>query len=83
MHSVGSVQVVVIKSTDNMTKFKKMAGKKLGIKAKKVFLSTGAEILDVDEMQNNDMLYISQGEPFYKNAGRHMFGLAHSRSPTT
>ena len=62
-------KVVVLKPSDNMTKFKKMAGTKLKIKAKKVFLSTGAEILDVDEMQNNDMLYISQGEQFYKNAG--------------
>ena len=52
-----------------MTKFKKNAGAKLKIKAKKIYLLSGAEIQDVGEMQNNDMLYISQGEPFYKNAG--------------
>ncbi|KAI9915993.1 hypothetical protein PsorP6_007527 [Peronosclerospora sorghi] len=44
-----------------------MASKKLGVRAKWLFLSSGAEISDVDEIQNNDTLYISQGEAFYKS----------------
>ncbi len=59
----------MIRVGDNMSKFKKAAGVKLGIKAKKVYLSTGAEVQEVDEMQNNDLLFISQGEPFYKTVG--------------
>ncbi|KAI9909897.1 hypothetical protein PsorP6_010035 [Peronosclerospora sorghi] len=46
-----------------------MASKKLGERAKRLFLSSGAEISDVDELQNNDTLYISQGEPFYNSLG--------------
>ena len=60
---------MVVRRNMTMAKFKKQAGKKLGTKPKKVFLSSGAEISDVDEMQNDDMLYISQGEPYYKNPG--------------
>jgi small GTP-binding protein len=59
-------KIVVVRRNLTMSKFKKIAGKKLGVKAKKVFLQTGSEICDVDEMQNNDTLYISQGEPFFK-----------------
>ncbi|KAI9908155.1 hypothetical protein PsorP6_016216 [Peronosclerospora sorghi] len=46
-----------------------MASKKLGVRVKRLFLSSGAEISDVDELQNNDTLYISQGEAFYKSLG--------------
>ncbi|KAI9907731.1 hypothetical protein PsorP6_016579 [Peronosclerospora sorghi] len=46
-----------------------MASKKLRVRAKRLFLSSGAEISDVDELQNNDTLYISQGEAFYKSFG--------------
>ncbi|KAI9908151.1 hypothetical protein PsorP6_016212 [Peronosclerospora sorghi] len=48
---------------------KKMASKKLGVRVKRLFLSSGAEISDVDELQNNDTLYSSQGEAFYKSLG--------------
>ena len=65
----GALQVMVVRRNMTMAKFKKQAGKKLGTKPKKVFLVSGAEISDVDEMQNDDMLYISQGEPYYKNPG--------------
>ena len=47
-------KVLVVRKGMNMSKFKKAAGRKLGIKAKKVFLQSGAEITLVDEMQNND-----------------------------
>lgn len=62
-------KVVNLKPGENMVKFKRVASKKLGVRAKRVFLASGAEIQDVDELQNNDTLYVSQGEPFYKTAG--------------
>ncbi|TMW64509.1 hypothetical protein Poli38472_011389 [Pythium oligandrum] len=62
-------KVMNLKARDTLTKLKKGASKKLGIKAKRVFLASGAEIQDVDELQNNDTLYISQGEGFYKAVG--------------
>ncbi|KAI9907122.1 hypothetical protein PsorP6_004581 [Peronosclerospora sorghi] len=45
-----------LKSKDSITRLKKMANKKLGV-----------QISDVDELQNNDTLYIYQGEAFYKS----------------
>ncbi|GLE03076.1 hypothetical protein PINS_up011955 [Pythium insidiosum] len=62
-------KVMNLKARENLSKLKKVASKKLGVKAKRVFLASGAEIQDVDELQNNDTLYVSQGEPFYKSAG--------------
>lgn len=62
-------QVMNLKTKENITRLKKVASKKLNVKAKRVFLQSGAEITDVDELQNNDTLYISQGEPFYKSVG--------------
>ncbi|KAI9915129.1 hypothetical protein PsorP6_007720 [Peronosclerospora sorghi] len=56
-------------SSDSITRLKKMASKKLGVREKRLFLSSGAEISDVDKLQNNDTLYISQGEAFYKSLG--------------
>lgn len=50
-----------------MAKFKKVAGKKLGVKAKKLYLASGAEITELDQIQNDDMIYVSAGEAFYKN----------------
>ncbi|OQR95717.1 ras [Thraustotheca clavata] len=61
-------KVVLAKPGDNFTSFKTNAGKKLNIRAKRIFLQTGAEIHSMDELQNNDTLYISTGEPFYKHA---------------
>ncbi|KAI9912606.1 hypothetical protein PsorP6_004999 [Peronosclerospora sorghi] len=54
---------------EDIKRLKKMASKKLGVRAKLLFLSSGVEISEVDELQNNDTLYISQGEAFYKSLG--------------
>jgi hypothetical protein len=62
-----------LRPRENIARLKKIASKKLAIKAKRVFLASGAEITDVDELQNNDTLYISQGEPFYKAVGEFFF----------
>lgn len=60
-------KVINLKTKDNITKLKKGASKKLGVRAKRLFLASGAEVSDVDELQNNDTIYVSQGEAFYKS----------------
>ncbi|KAI9909070.1 hypothetical protein PsorP6_014950 [Peronosclerospora sorghi] len=62
-------KVMNLRSKDSITRLKKMASKKLVLRAKRLFLASGAESSDVDELQNNDTLYISQGEAFYKLLG--------------
>ncbi|KAF1794360.1 P-loop containing nucleoside triphosphate hydrolase [Phytophthora cactorum] len=62
-------KVMNLKSKDSIARLKKVASKKLGVRAKRLFLASGAEISDVDELQNNDTLYVSQGEAFYKSLG--------------
>lgn len=58
-------KVVNIQPNDNMGRLRKIVSKKLGgIQCQRLFLASGAEVQEVDEMQNNDTLYISQGEPF-------------------
>ncbi|KAL7688993.1 putative small GTP-binding protein [Plasmopara halstedii] len=69
-NEVGSEgKVMNLKSKESIAKLKKVASKKLGVRAKRLFLASGAEISDVDELQNNDTLYVSQGEAFYKSLG--------------
>lgn len=64
-----------IKSKDSVARLKKVASKKLRVRAKRLFLASGAEISDVDELQNNDTLYVSQGEAFYKALGTIVCGI--------
>jgi hypothetical protein len=69
--SVGSI--LMIDPSWNMRRFLKAAGKQVGLKgkaAKLVFLGqTGIQIQEINEIQNNDLLYISQGELYYKRDG--------------
>ncbi|OQR92880.1 ras-like protein [Achlya hypogyna] len=60
-------KVVSVKRGDSFATFKSAAAKKLGVKAKRIFLASGAEIQSMDELQNNDTLYVSGGEAFYKS----------------
>ncbi len=46
----------------------KLAGNKLSFTAKKIYLQDGGEIEDIDVIRDNDVLYISAGEPFFKTA---------------
>ena len=59
-------KVILVRPGDNMVKLKKLAGKVLGIRVRKVFLPSGAEIESVDEVQNHDVLLVSSGEPFHR-----------------
>jgi hypothetical protein len=64
--------ILVIDPSWTMKRFLRAAGKKVGLKkpGKKVFLGqTGIQVEEIGEMQNNDYLYISMGEPFYKTNG--------------
>jgi hypothetical protein len=64
--------ILPIDPTWNMKRFLKAAGRKLGFgkAAKIVYLgNTGIQIQEMGEMQNNDLLYMSHGEPFYKTSG--------------
>lgn len=49
-------------------RFKKLAAKKLKIKTvKHVFLSSGVELQEMEDLQSGDMLFCSTGAPFYKS----------------
>ncbi|KAF0683461.1 Aste57867_24495 [Aphanomyces stellatus] len=61
-------KVVTVKSTDSLATLKSACGKKLGIKAKRIFNATGGDVNSVAELANNDTLYVSTGEVFYKFA---------------
>jgi len=67
-NEAGAEPQVLTLAREDFKRFKKAAGKKLRLRAKKVYLSTGVEITDVDEIREADRLYISEGEPFYKAA---------------
>ncbi|EQC39683.1 hypothetical protein SDRG_03111 [Saprolegnia diclina VS20] len=60
-------KVVSVKPSDTFAAFKSTTGKKLSMRAKRIFLASGAEIQSMDELQNNDTLYVSAGEAFYKS----------------
>ena len=45
------------------------AGSKLNINAEKAFTETGAQIDDVSLIRDDEKVYISSGEAFYKSGG--------------
>lgn len=61
-------KIVVVKNGMEWNKLKALAGKKLGIRAKRVFQANGAEIENLVNIQNNDQLYVSDGPNFFKEA---------------
>jgi hypothetical protein len=62
-------KILVISDDISLASLKKLAGEKLGLKkVKKVYLSTGQEILSIDDIQQNENLYFTQGEIFYRLA---------------
>ena len=61
-------KILVISDDITLSSLKKLGGDKLGIKrVKKIFLSNGNEVLSMDEISQNDNLYFSSGEIFYRN----------------
>jgi hypothetical protein len=62
-------KILVISDDISLATLKKLAGEKLGLKkVKKVYLSTGQEVLSIDDIQHNENLYFTQGEIFYRLA---------------
>ncbi|ETV76385.1 hypothetical protein H257_09417 [Aphanomyces astaci] len=60
-------RVLPMKKSDSLAKLKAAASKKLAVRAKRLFLASGAEVQSVDELQNNDHVYVSCGEAFYRS----------------
>lgn len=67
-NEAGAEPQVMTVGREDFKKFKKAAGKKLRLRAKKVYLSTGVEITDADDIREGDRLYVSEGAAFYKAA---------------
>ena len=66
-------KVMILPPTLSMSRFRSRVSKKLSLRSvKRLFLASGAEIEKIVEIQNNDILYISSGEPFYKSKISHI-----------
>lgn len=62
-------KILLISEDISLTSLKKIAGEKLGLKrVKKVFLSNGVEVTSMDDIQQNENLYFSTGEIFYRTS---------------
>lgn len=63
-------KILIISDDISLSSLKKIAGEKLGLKkVKKVYLSSGQEVISIDDIQQNENLYFTQGEPFYRTNG--------------
>ena len=60
--------ILVIDPSWTMKRFLRAAGTKVGVKnCTKVYVGhTGIQVTELGEMRNDDLLYVSQGEPYYK-----------------
>jgi hypothetical protein len=60
-------KVLLISDDISFNSLKKLAGEKLGMKkVKKVFLANGLEVASIDDIQQNENLYFSAGENFFR-----------------
>jgi len=57
-------KVILIKANTSYSDLLKIAGDKFNFKAKKLFLEGGGVIDDVGLIRDNDVVYVSAGEPF-------------------
>ncbi|CAK4078132.1 unnamed protein product [Aphanomyces euteiches] len=66
-NEAGSVaKVVTVGETDSLSSLRAICSKKLGIKATIIFNASGAEVKTMAELANNEALYVSSGEKFYR-----------------
>ena len=63
-------KIIVLKGKMDFAKLKLMAGKKLSVKAKRIFQADGTEIESLESVHNNDQLYVSTGGPFFKESAQ-------------
>eukprot|EP00347_Sterkiella_histriomuscorum_P017554 403348894 len=61
---VPSSRLEIDTETNTFSDFKQKCSEQLGIKAKRVFSSLGLEISMLPDIANNEIYYISEGEPF-------------------
>jgi len=57
-------KVILIKSNHTYNDLLKIASEKFGFKVKKLFLENGGAIDDIGLIRDNDVVYVSAGEPF-------------------
>jgi small GTP-binding protein len=61
--------IILASRTVSVAALKRDVAARLGIsKPQKVFLASGQELESVDSLRDNDHLYVSSGEPFYRQA---------------
>lgn len=58
---------VTVRRNISLNKFKRVCAKELKVKAKKIYQTTGEEVQFMDEVRQGATLFVSQGEPFFKN----------------
>eukprot|EP00602_Paraphysomonas_sp_CaronLab_P005623 CAMPEP_0185026152 /NCGR_PEP_ID=MMETSP1103-20130426/10123_1 /TAXON_ID=36769 /ORGANISM="Paraphysomonas bandaiensis, Strain Caron Lab Isolate" /LENGTH=295 /DNA_ID=CAMNT_0027559641 /DNA_START=56 /DNA_END=940 /DNA_ORIENTATION=- len=62
-------KVLHISDDISLPALKKLAAEKLGIKrVKKVFLANGMEVVSIDDIQQNENIYFSTGDVFYRSS---------------
>ncbi len=65
---------MILVAEDTFEAFLERVCEKLGVPAKKLYTSTGGVVDDVELLRDDDVLYVSLGEPFLRDA-------AHSPDP--
>lgn len=68
-----NAKVVVLKAGTTKSDLLKLASEKFEFKVKKLFLEGGGEIEDISIIRDNDVIYVSGGEPFCNKVATETF----------
>ena len=60
---------ITIDTRQSIAQLKKLCAETLSVRCERLFFANGAELTDLSELNEGDMLHASAGEPFYRNAG--------------
>ena len=63
-------KILIIPLNLAIQQFLLLATQKLSFKARKLYLPDGAEVDDCDYLHDGDVLYVSSGEPFFKQTNK-------------
>ena len=63
-------KILIIPLNLAIQQFLLLATQKLAFKARKLYLPDGTEVDDVDYLHDGDVLYVSGGEPFFKQTNK-------------
>jgi hypothetical protein len=62
-------KILMVTPSTSLAVLRRDASEKLGIlRPQKIYLATGIELEKIDTLKNNDHIYISAGEQFYKQS---------------